>query len=98
MAALHDTFDHVYVFETHEQSPSGGRETFVVAATDHPLDVADIGERAGEYEAEMTLVAMWEGTEQDFAMKNILRHDRAVILTDNYPPVDNLVSSLYADN
>ena len=98
IATLHETFDYVYVFGTAEQSPTGGRETFIVAAANHPLDAADIGERSGDYETEMTLVAMWEENEQDFVMKNMMRHDRAVILTDNYAPVDNLVSGLYFDN
>ncbi len=96
VATLHETFDYVYVFGTHEQSPTGGRETFVVAASQVPLELDEIGERDGDYLVDMAPVAKWEGVEKDFGMTNLLRRDRGLILTDNYAPVANLIAGLYA--
>ncbi len=96
VTTLHETFDYVYVLGTSEQSPTGGRETFVVAASRVPLEVEDIGERSGDYLGDMAIVATWEVDERDFGMTNLLRGDRDLLLTDDYAPVANLIAGLYA--
>ncbi len=40
-----ETFDHVYIFGTDEVPGLGSRETFVVVASNLPLDLADLGGR-----------------------------------------------------
>jgi spermidine synthase len=90
-----ETWENVYILGTGERSPTGFRETFIVVATDEQLDLADLGERPGFYEVAVALVASWEGSEMDFNMTNLMRHGRRIVLTDNWAPVDNLVSGLY---
>ena len=95
VATARETWSNVYVIGTSEDSPTGLRETFVVAASDTPMDLADLGEQAGSYQEDMALVASWEGDDMSFEMRNLMRHGRQLVLTDNFAPVDNLVSGLY---
>ncbi len=87
------TFPHVYIFGTNREAGSGARETFVVIASKQPLDLDDLGRRAGDprfYKGHRRTEPVPYGPEdEETVVKN---RSRGIILTDDYAPVENLLA------
>jgi spermidine synthase len=83
VSTLKLVFKHVYVFCTEKDGITSGRETFVVAAANVPLDVSE----------------WMPGHKGDFAgstftpkdMEKLAKKSKGRILTDDYAPVENLL-------
>ena len=86
------TFDHVYIFGTDEVPGAGTRETFVVVASNQPLDLEDLGQRLDDPKffkrRKQTLPKPYSPEEE----KAIDDRSRNIMLTDDYAPVDNLLA------
>jgi spermidine synthase len=90
LCALHATlrrvFKHVYVFSTSKDGVSAGRETFVVAASRHPLDVR----------------RWYPGHSLSFSgctlpppeLERLTKRCNGLVLRDGYAPVENLLSDV----
>ncbi len=78
------TFQYVYVISNRQFEASQERETFVVIAARHPLDLKNIG---AEYKGELPI---WLLNEQE--VEGLKRKAHSVILTDDYAPVENLLA------
>ena len=87
------TFPHVYIFGTNREPGSGARETFVVIASKQPLDLEDLGRRAGDprfYKSHRRTEPVPYGPEDE---QTVINHrSRGIILTDDYAPVENLLA------
>ncbi|MBN1250398.1 MAG: fused MFS/spermidine synthase, partial [Anaerolineae bacterium] len=82
---LYETFDHVYIVPNAEGWRTVSRDTFVIVATDRPIDVADFEEdsrfrRSALSEAEIA---------------ELLAEGRQIILTDRYAPVEQMLAPVY---
>ena len=86
------TFDHVYIFGTDEEPGAGTRETFVVVASNEPLDLESLGKRLDDPKffkrRRQTLPKPYSAEDE----KAIDKRSRNIILTDDYAPVDNLLA------
>ena len=83
---LQEVFAHVYVFV--EGVPTllslGTRNTFVVAATNRPIDATNLG---AEYAPDCQIYSLSEQRRSRLAEES-----RHLILTDDYAPVENLLT------
>jgi spermidine synthase len=95
VATSRETFPYVYVFSSTSDGPTDERDTFVVACSRHPLDVQNLGDRAGDLEFEGTLFAWAEGDVMGGEMATVLERSGGLILTDDFAPVDNLLAPIY---
>jgi len=84
---LKQVFPEVQVFSVRSEGPSEGmgvRDTWIIAASLRPLDVAQLGERKGEEK--------FKGSVLNKAQIDTLdRRSRNIVLTDDYAPVENLL-------
>jgi spermidine synthase len=96
---LQRVFRHVYVFCTNRNGVSAGRETFVVAGSDAPLDVSDMGPYGSDSDAEDGEDAQADDeqvfhgsalTQENLA--ELARKSGGRILTDDDAPVENLLA------
>jgi MFS family permease len=86
------TFKHVYIFGTDNTPGLGSRETFVVVASNEPLDLADLGSRLDDphfYKNKKRTKPKPYTVDDEAAIE--LR-SRNVFLTDDYAPVENLLA------
>ncbi|RMG41219.1 MAG: spermidine synthase [Planctomycetota bacterium] len=98
MNTLAKLFRHVYVYATDPEVPSARRDTFVIVASDVPLDLTATAL------AEAGADAFWQG--QPFAEIHagrpagyaaVLRElSGGMTLTDDFAPVDNLLLPVFA--
>lgn len=86
------TFPHVYVFGTHSAPGKGSRETFVVVVSRQPLDLAELGERAGDPQFELDGRPNRPKPYPAEDMKALEIRSRGIVLTDDYAPVENLLA------
>jgi len=87
------TFPNVYIFGTNREVGSGQRETFVVVASKQPLDLAELGRRAGDprfYHKHRRTEPDPYGSEHEQVI--LQQRSRGIILTDDYAPVENLLA------
>jgi hypothetical protein len=81
-----ETFGGVEVFCTQEGGePSETRETFVIAMSHEPIDFSEIGSRPGERPLEGSLLTPQQ-------VEVALERSGRVMLTDDFAPVENLLS------
>ncbi len=86
------SFKHVYIFGTDEVPGSGSRETFVVAVSNAPIDIDDLGGRDDDPRF-FASDKLFEP--KPFAPEHVERIAglaRGIILTDDYAPVENLLA------
>jgi MFS family permease len=86
------TFKHVYIFGTDEVPGSGSRETFVVAVSNAPLDIEDLGGRDDDprfFASDKLFEPRPFAPEH---VERIAKLARGIILTDDYAPVENLLA------
>ena len=95
VATAHRSFPNVYVFSSSSDGPTDERDTFVVACSLRPLDIHDLGGRAGDPEFEGVMFAWVEGKTHGGDMVTLLARSGGLILTDDFAPVDNLLAPLY---
>ena len=93
------SFPNVYVFSSEEDIPRRNRDTFVVIAANQPIDLDDLLE-AGDYWAQPPFA--WVETRE-----KVLRaggqwealvgwsERKKMVLTDDFAPVDNLLSPVF---
>jgi MFS family permease len=78
-------FGGVAVYSTDKNSLTGGRDTFVIAMSDRPLDLKDLGSRPGERK-----FTGWRLNDAEF--DRMIERAGSVTLTDDFAPVDNLLA------
>lgn len=87
---LRAVFPHVDIFCTTPKGPNlgeNGRDTFIIMAGFHKLDLENLGHREGELP--------FLGAKLSEKHVEILKErSRGVILTDNYAPVENLLEEV----
>ncbi len=86
---LHQSFPYVYLTPTSAAWRDSPRMTFVLLATDQPLDMAELAALAAGTDGESRLA------EQMFSpaeLEQFLAEGEQVMLTDRYAPVDQLLA------
>jgi len=90
---LRQTFGHVYLAPTAASWQDSGRSTFVLIASNAPLDRADLLTLdAGEGEALLAHLLL-----RDDQVDALLSEGRVVTLTDRYAPVDQMLAPVFRD-
>ena len=90
---LRQSFAHVYVAPSIPSWRDSPRVTFVVLATNRPLDLAALQEvDGGDGDALLARQILAPGT-----VDEILAEGRAVLLTDRYAPVDQMLAPVVRD-
>ncbi|MFH0847289.1 MAG: fused MFS/spermidine synthase [Chloroflexota bacterium] len=87
---LEQVFRHVYLFGTSRNWDGVGRTTFVIAATDRAIDLADLRQFAssgGEI--------AYAYPHDEAKLEDYLKAREALILTDDYAPTDILMAYLF---
>lgn len=87
------TFPYVYVMRDNDRWQSDDRYTYVVVGSMRPLEQEAIEEANRDFGREPTLRFMPRG-----AFDQWLNGRRALLLTDDYVPVDNLLAPLYLES
>ncbi len=88
---LKQTFKYVYLFTTLESFDDAGRGTYIVAATDYRIDLADYMKFTSEGGKKKTI-----GTPHDeMKLEKYLAEKNPILLTDDHAPTDILVVPLY---
>ena len=83
-------FGGVAVYSTDKNSIAGGRDTFIIAMSDKPLDLKDLGSRPGERK-----FTGWRLNDAEF--DKMIERSASVTLTDDFAPVDNLLAPVARD-
>lgn len=100
VATMTQVFPYVAVFCTSETHPSDARDTFVVACSRTPLDLANLESRVSWKIAPFAeYIATGDASEPTLRgqMASILQLAEGQILTDDYAPVDNLLKPVFSD-
>ena len=94
-----NVFSNVYVFSSEVEEPSIDRDTFVIIASGKKIDMTDLGEAGGYWYGEP-----FAWIETDEATGRRKHHgqfeelvESGMILTDDFAPVDNLLSPVFKD-
>jgi MFS family permease len=90
------TFKHIYVFGTADRIGSGQRETFVVAAAQKPIDLANLGTREADPKFPRGKDVFKPEPYDAAHMKALHIRARGIELTDDYAPVENLLAPVAA--
>jgi len=80
---LQQTFRHVYVLSRRRQPDLSSN--FVIAASQHPIDLADVGS-----EPQLAVADLWVMDESE--VESLRTKADGIILTDDYAPVDTLLA------
>lgn len=91
-------FPYVYVFSSEIDLPHAGRDTFVVIASKRKLDLTELRQASNHWSGApfASLETSPKGERQPRGqMRQILANAYKMVLTDNFAPVDNLLSSVF---
>jgi hypothetical protein len=88
---LRQTFDHVYLAPTIDSWREASRSTFVLIASDVPLDM-DALTKSGDGDLLVTRQLL-----DDDQVNALLAEKRLVMLTDRYAPVDQMLAPVFQD-
>ena len=88
--ALRAVFPHVYLFARGDSLQPFDRNTYVVMASLQPLDSARLDAVTSEKRSYERTTAMPEAR-----LESYLKSGRALTLTDDFAPVDQLLASLF---
>lgn len=91
-------FPYVYVFSSEINLPHAGRDTFVIIASKRKLDLTDLRQASNHWSGTpfASLETSPKGERQVRGqMQQILANAYKMVLTDNFAPVDNLLSSVF---
>lgn len=100
IATAASVFPCVYVFHGQEGELSQTRDTFVIACSRKPIDFRDIGQAGSHWQTPpfASRETAAGGTVSDSGnMAELLELARGQILTDDFAPVDNLLSPVFTD-
>jgi spermidine synthase len=90
---LRETFRHTYLAPTGEGWRRSPRTTFVVIASDAPVNVAAFR----SIDAGDSVPLLWERILPQEELDALLAEGDAVTLTDQYAPVDQMLASVFRD-
>jgi len=90
---LRQSFDYVYLAPTIESWREASRSTFVLIATDTPLDLDALGRIDGGDGVSLLALRLLSQEEVDA----LLEGERAVRLTDRYAPVDQMLAPVFRE-
>ncbi|MGQ9628247.1 MAG: fused MFS/spermidine synthase [Anaerolineae bacterium] len=90
---LEQTFPYVYVVPATNCWEGGCRSTFVFIAGAQPLDSAALQQSITDPARAWILEMLWSEEQKE----RFLAAGRAVLLTDDYAPVDNLIAPILTD-
>ena len=92
-------FPYVYVFSSEIDLPHANRDTFVIVASKRKLDLTDLRQASQHWSgapfATLESVAKDQPPQVRGQMGQILANAHGIVLTDNYAPVDNLLSAVF---
>jgi MFS family permease len=92
-------FPNVYVFSSEIDLPHANRDTFVIVASKRKLNLTDLRRASSHWSgapfATLETVAQGQPPQASGQMSQILSNAYGIVLTDNYAPVDNLLSSVF---
>ncbi len=88
---LKQAFQHVYLFGTSRNWDRAGTTTFVVAASDCPIDLADYEQFISDDGKKI----FYSYSHDETKLEGYLRERKALLLTDDYAPTDILVARLF---
>ena len=91
-------FPNVYLFSSESDAPHDNRDTFVIVASKKHLDLADLTQNSNhwcgapfaslETDSKGRLIAHGQ-------MNEVLANAYGMVLTDDFAPVDNLLSTVF---
>ncbi len=92
-------FPYVYVFSSEIDLPHANRDTFVIVASKRKLDLTEL-RQASQHWSGAPFASLEPGTNGKLPqargqMGQILANAHGIVLTDNYAPVDNLLSAVF---
>ncbi len=90
-------FPHVYVFSSETDLPHANRDTFVIVASKRKLDLTDML-RASSHWSGAPFASLETDGDKHVArgqMSEILANAHDVVLTDDFAPVDKLLSTVF---
>jgi spermidine synthase len=90
---LRQSFRHVYLAPTIESWRQASRSTFVLIATDVPLDLDTLQHTDGGDGFSLTALRLLSLEEVD----SLLVGERTVLLTDRYAPVDQMLAPVFRE-
>ncbi|MFM9963454.1 MAG: fused MFS/spermidine synthase [Planctomycetaceae bacterium] len=92
-------FPHVYVFSSEIDLPHANRDTFVIVASKRKLDLKELRQASQHWSgapfASLETNAKDKPPQARGQMSQILANAHGIVLTDNYAPVDNLLSAVF---
>ena len=88
---LRQSFDYVYLAPTIDSWREASRSTFVLIASDVPLDMDALTE-SGDGDLLVTRQLL-----DDDQVSALLAEERLVMLTDRYAPVDQMLAPVFQD-
>ena len=91
-------FPNVYLFSSKTIVPHDERDTFVIVASKKHLDLSDLSQNSGHWQG-----APFASLETDSKgkliasgqMNEVLANAHGIVLTDDFAPVDNLLSTVF---
>jgi spermidine synthase len=89
---LRQTFQHVYLIPAIPSWRTAVRTTFVLIATDTPLDLTRLQTLSGNQNSRLTNDLLSEAE-----METLLAESEVVLLTDQYAPVDQMLTPVFRD-
>ncbi|MFH1485861.1 MAG: fused MFS/spermidine synthase [Chloroflexota bacterium] len=87
---LRYTFRHVYLLQDRPSGERKERSTFVVVASNVPIDREAFNKAAAEKGSVYTIIM------EDDELERYLKEKTPVTLTDDYAPVDNMIAPIFA--
>jgi spermidine synthase len=97
VSTLGQVFKHIYIAPTGGEIGTAARQTFVIVAAQHPMPIVDDmpapGEGALPVPSSLRSDFLSQAEWQDY-----LSQGTAIILTDDFVPVDNLLAPVFTDS
>jgi hypothetical protein len=91
-------FPHVYLFSSGTSTPHDERDTFVIVASKKHLDLGDLTQNSNHWSgAPFASLETNSKGERIFRgqMHEVLANAHGMVLTDDFAPVDNLLSTVF---
>ena len=91
-------FSNVYLFSSETSAPHDGRDTFVIVASKKPLDLADLTQNSNHWPGAPFASLETDSKGNRIAhgqINEVLANAYGMVLTDDFAPVDNLLSTVF---
>ncbi len=89
---LRQVFSHVYLLSNGNSWTMDAQNTYIVVGTDQPFNYVEFTKAVGDGRRGMVSTHRYEPDQ----FERDLQADSAIVLTDDYAPVDNLIAPLFA--